>query len=279
MKNDPVTMRRRLRGDLKRLRLERGLTQRQVADDLYWSQSKVIRIENGSVAIGVTDLQALLRLYGLDDPAAVAGFVEMARGSRKLPFNDYRDLFSQDTLRYFAYESSASIIRQVETLLVPGLLQTEEYADALLSAWGLDKKRIAQIWASRAERQEVLDRGEVPQMFFILDEAVVMRPVGGEGVMKKQRARMLELSARPEVTIQVLPLTVGGHSGLRSPFVYLEFGDTDDQDVLFLEGALGDSVFRDDEAVTSQFLDIFFELERLASPPNELEKALGGLQH
>ena len=89
--NDPVTMRRKLRVELKRLRATRELTQRNVAERLDWSQSKVIRIENGSVAVGVTDLQALLRLYGVDDQETIDSMVEMARGSKRLPFTDYKD--------------------------------------------------------------------------------------------------------------------------------------------------------------------------------------------
>ena len=221
--NDPVTMRRKLRVELKRLRTARELTQRHVAERLDWSQSKVIRIENGSVAVGVTDLEALLRLYGVDDQETIDSMIEMARGSKRLPFTDYKDVLPPETLRFFAYESSASIIRQVQPLLIPGLLQTEEYARALLSSWGNEKTRIDQIWAARLERQELLDRADPPEMFFILDEAAVQRPVGGEGVMRHQRARLLELAARPRITIQVVPFEVGAHAGLRGPFVYLEF--------------------------------------------------------
>lgn len=277
--NDPVTMRRKLKAELKRLRTARGLTQRHVADQLDWSQSKVIRIENGSVAIGVTDLQALLRLYGVDDQPTTDGLVEMARGSKRLPFTDFKDIFPAETLRFFAYESSASIIRQVQPLLVPGLLQSEEYARALLTSWGVEASQINQTWASRLERQELLERSDPPEMFFIMDEAAVQRPVGGEGVMRHQREHLLELASRPRITIQVVRFDAGAHAGLRGPFVYLEFPGADDPDVLYLEGQMGDYVFRDEEDVTGRYLETFFALEKLASPPNELEKVLSALPH
>ena len=277
--NDPVTMRRKLRVELKRLRTAQGLTQRQVAEQLDWSQSKVIRIENGSVAIGVTDLQALLRLYGVEDRETTDGLVEMARGSKRLPFTDYKDVLPAETLRFFAYESSASIVRQVQPLLVPGLLQTEEYTRALLTAWGFEASRINQIWASRQERQELLERSDPPETFFIMDEAAVHRPVGGEAVMRNQRAHLLELAARPRIAIQVVPFRVGAHPGMRGPFVYLEFPDADDIDVLYLEGQTGDYVFRDEEDVTGRYLETFFTLEKIASPPDDLEKVLSSLQH
>jgi transcriptional regulator with XRE-family HTH domain len=277
--NDPVTMRRKLRGELKRLRTAQDLTQRNVAERLDWSQSKIIRIENGQVAVGVTDLQALLRLYGVDDAATIDSMVEMARGSKRLPFTDYKDIFPAETLRFFAYESSASIVRQVQPLLVPGILQTEKYARALLESWGFEKTRINQIWAARLERQELLKRADPPEMFFILDQAAVQRPVGGDGAMGHQRARLLELAERPRITIQVVPFSVGAHSGLRGPFVYLEFPGADDPDVLYLEGQRGDYVFRDEEDVTGEYLEAFFSLEKIASPPNDLEKILSSLPH
>lgn len=277
--NDPVTMRRKLRVELKRLRATRELTQRNVAERLDWSQSKVIRIENGSVAVGVTDLQALLRLYGVDDQETIDSMVEMARGSKRLPFTDYKDALPPETLRFFAYESSASIIRQNQPLLVPALLQTEEYARALLTSWRIETAQINQIWAARLERQELLERADPPEMFFILDEAAVQRPVGGEAVMRHQRARLLELAARPTVTVQVVPFEVGAHVGMRGPFIYLEFPGADNPDVLYLEGQTGDYVARDEEDVMGSYLESFFALEKIASPPNDLEKVLAGLPH
>lgn len=279
MINDPVTMRRKLRVELKRLRTKQGLTQRQVAEHLDWSQSKIIRIENGSVAVGVTDLQALLRHYGVDDQATIDSMVEMAKGSKRLPFSDYKDVLAAETLRFFAYESSASIIRQVTPSIIPGLLQTEEYARGLLGSWGIDGAEINQIWAARLERQELLERPEPPEMFFILDEAVITRPVGGEAVMRHQRARLLELAKHPRITIQVVRFAYGAHAGMQGPFVYLEFPGADDPDVLYLEGASGDYVYRDEEDITGRYLERFFALEKIASPPGDLEKVLSDLPH
>lgn len=277
MVNDPVTMRRKLRVELKRLRTARKITQRHVAERLDWSQSKIIRIENGSVPVGVTDLEALLRLYGVDEQDTIDSMADMARGSKRLPFTDYKDTLPAETLRFFAYESSASIIRQVQPQLVPGLLQTEEYARALLTSWGTEKTKIDQTWAARQERQELLDRTDPPETFFILDEAVVYRPVGGDGVMRHQLDRLLELAERPRVTIQVVRFATGAYAGMRGPFNYLEFPGADDPDVLYLEGQMGDYVYRDEEEVTGEYLETFFALEKIASPPDELDKVLGGL--
>ena len=271
---DPVTMRRKLRVELKRLRTARQLTQRNVAERLDWSQSKIIRLENGTVAVGVTDLRALLELYGVAEESVVSDLVEMARGSKRQPFAAYKDVLRPETLRYFAYESSASIIRQVEPLVLPGLLQTEEYARALLTTYDIDKNRLDKIWDSREERQELLDRREPPKMFFIVDEGTVRRSVGGEGVMRRQLTHLLQLAERPTVTIQVLLFQQGAHKALRGPFVYLEFPGADDPDVLYVESPTGDSVFRDDVDVTVPYLEDFFQLEQQASSPDELSETL-----
>jgi transcriptional regulator with XRE-family HTH domain len=273
--NDPVTMRRKLRGELKRLRTAHGLTQRQVAEKLDWSQSKIIRIENGAVAIGVTDLRALLQLYQVEDEATAAELEAMARGSKQLPFASYRDVYTAETLRFFGYVQSASIVRQFEPLLIPGLLQTEEYARAWLGSQDVDPKRIDRIWEAREERQDLLDRPDSPELFFIVDEAAVRRPMGGESVMKRQLERLVERNSQPRVTVQVIPFEVGAHNGLRGPFVHLEFPGIDDPDVLYLESTLGDTIFRDDPEITGEYLADFLGLETRAAQPRDLGRVLG----
>ncbi len=278
--SDPVTMRRQLRVELRRLRNARHFTQRHVAKELDWSESKVIRIENGTVAIGVTDLRALLLLYGVDDSTAVDNLVGMARGSKHQPFSAYKNVLKPETLRYFAYESSASLIRQVEPLVVPGLLQTEEYARALIAAYEYPKDQIDVYWESREERQELLERSEIPEMFFIIDEGVVRRPIGGIGVMRRQLDHLVDLSKRPRISIQVLRFESGAHRALRGSFVYLEFAAPDDPDVLYLENTAGDSVFREEPELTGPYLEDFLALEAQASPADQLEETfneiLGG---
>jgi transcriptional regulator with XRE-family HTH domain len=273
--NDPATMRRKLRGELKRYRSAKNLTQRNVAERLDWSQSKIIRIENGAVAIGLTDLQALLLLYGVTDEGVTAELAEMARGSKQLPFAGFKDVYSAEILRFFGYWLSASIVRQVESLLIPGILQTEEYARAVLEGYEVAPDRIDRIWEARQERQDLLDRPDSPEMFFILDEAAVRRAVGGEKVMRRQLQRLVELNAMPRVTVQVIPFDVGAHKAMRGPFTHLEFPGIDDPDVLYLENSLGDSIFREDPDLTGEYLTDFLALELRASPPGDLEKVLG----
>jgi hypothetical protein len=238
-----------------------------VAKALYWSPSKVIRIESGQVGITVTDLRALASLYGLTDDEQLAALTEMAQGSKRQPFVGYRDVLSADTIKFLGYEASAKLVRQVEPLLVPGILQTEEYSRAMLeSAPGLADEAIDRIIESRRERQELLERSERPEMFLILGEAVLRQAVGGPDVMRKQLEHMLELNEKKAVSIQVLPFELGAHDGLRGPYVHMEFNDPSDPDVVFLEHSRGTSSFSDDPALTADYQEKFFALEDLATP-------------
>ena len=269
---ESAALRRRLTAELRRLRNQAKLTQRQVADNLDWSPSKVIRIEQGTVRIGVTDLQALLHLYDISDPTVVADLTSMARGSKKLPFSEYRDVVGPEGVRYFQYESNAAIIRQVQAQLVPGLLQIEEYTRPVLDAYRKSAEDADKIVESRKERQELLERAEPPEAFFVLDEAVLRREVGGPKVMERQIDHLIELARRPRISIQIIPFSAGAHSAMAGPFVHLEFPADNDPDVIFVENALGDTLLRDDEEVTADYREQFWALEDLAAPSASLEQ-------
>jgi transcriptional regulator with XRE-family HTH domain len=264
---DPAAMRRRLRVELKRLRTAAGKTQRDVAKALYWSPSKVIRIESGQVGITVTDLRALADLYGLHDDGQLAELTEMAQGSKRQPFAEYRDVLTADTINFMRLEASAKLIRQVEPLVVPGLLQTEEYMRGILAAGEHSAERTERIVASRRERQELLERDPRPEIFVILGEAVLRQAIGGVGVMKNQLQHLLDLAERRVVSIQVLPFELSAHDALRGPFVHMEFAAELDPDVVFLEHTRGTSTFSDDAVLTADYQVRFFGLEDIASAP------------
>lgn len=276
-------LRRRLRVELRRARTRANLTQKDVADALDWSPSKVIRIESGQVAISTTDLKALLTEYRVKDAAVVADLVDLARNSKKQPWSQYKDALSLDDQAYFGYESAASIIRQFEPLLVPGLLQTEDYTRVLLTeAFGYEQRIVERLVEARKERQELLDRDDAPPAFFILDEAGIRRAVGGPEVMRRQLQQLLSLAERALVTLQIVPFGAGAYQGLQGPFVLLEFGeqvdsesddDNDDETeadnfVLYLESRES-LALRDRPSLTSQYLERFFDLENRAASPEQ----------
>jgi transcriptional regulator with XRE-family HTH domain len=265
-------LRRQLLAELRSLRPSSVQTQRQVAEALDWSPSKVTRIESGAVSLSVTDLRALLGFYGVVDPGIVERLVDLARRSRRArsPFAAYADVFSAVALRFFDFEHSASWIGEVELLVVPGLLQTEEYAQALMGVYELGADKAERFVSSRGVRQQLLDRPDPPTLSFVVDESVLMRAIGGPVVMRAQLQRLLELGRREHVAIRVLPLALGEHVGLRGPFVLLKFVGTNDPDVVYIEQRRGDALFQDEVEVIANHQRLFVELEKRAADPNEL---------
>jgi transcriptional regulator with XRE-family HTH domain len=270
---DPVTSRRRLAHELRRLRTAKDMTQRQVAEQMAWSPSKIIRIEQGTVGIAVTDLMALLMLYGIAGNE-VDEFVELARSARaRTEWARFRDHFSASTLRCFALESSSVRIRHYAAEVVPPLLQTEEYIRAQLAGLGTDT-RIDGVVEVTHIRQELLEREQPPELFVVVDEAALRRAVGGPAVLRQQLDHLAAMAHRPFVSVQILRFAVGAHPQLgRGAFTYLEFADESNPDVLILPGP-DETQLIDIEEVTSLYLDRFFRLEAMASAPFDVERLL-----
>jgi transcriptional regulator with XRE-family HTH domain len=266
----PVVQRRRLRTELRRARQGAGLTQEQVAEAMEWSLSKIIRIETGNVGISTNDLKALLRHYRVE-PERIDELVVLARVARERDWwSVYRDVANPGFLQLIGYESAAFITRNFETLLVPGLLQTEEYARALLTEWEEGApERVEALVDIRMRRQELLDRPDPPLLFFILDEAVVRREIGGRAVMCSQIRRLVELAARPNITVELVPFSAGTHPGLKGPFVIIEFPDPADDDVLYVENARGDLISRDVPEEGLAYREAFEQLRRVSLGPED----------
>lgn len=272
---DPAAARRRLQRELRKLRTEANLTQKDVAEAMDWSPSKVIRIEAGSVGIATNDLKQLLSYYGVKDPVPIDEMLATNREARKLSWANFRDVLTPQARTYFGYEASAAVLRQYESSLVPGLLQTEEYTRALLPGLLVPRpsgERVNRLIDSRAVRQTLFDRDVPPELFFIVDEAALRREVGGKAIMRRQLEHIEELGARDRISVQVVPWSAGSYPGLAGPFVLLEF--TDEDTALYLESRV-ESVTRDDPDETGQFLDVFQELEKkVATRPERLGQVL-----
>ncbi|MFK4064576.1 helix-turn-helix domain-containing protein [Streptomyces sp. NPDC029674] len=255
----------RLRTELRKARTAAELTQRQVAAKMEWSPSKLIRIEAGEVGISVNDLRPLLDTYGIRDRRKIDELLDLARGSRRMPYSEYRDLYRKEFLEFLSLESSASIIRHYGALVVPGPLQTEEYARAIMLSYNksISDERLERGVEVRLARQDLLTSGG-RELFYVLDEAVVRRHVGGRGVMRAQLERLAELSTRPGVTIQILPFSIGAHAGIQGPFSHFEFDADEMPDSLYLENPRGDSYTTNAAEETVRYLERFWELEDLA---------------
>lgn len=243
-----LARRRHLRAELRAARQEAGLSEEQVAALLGWPLSRVFRTEACQIAISINDLKALLSQYqhlGADQATKI---IELAQVARELSWwIGYRDIASPAVLQLIGHETAACVSRTFEPLLVPGLLQTEEYARAVIRQFknGLAADHVEDLVGLRMRRQEILDQSDPPSLFFVLDEAVVSRLMAGDAVMRRQMRTLADIAARPNVTIEIVPFTAGIHPGLTGPFVTLEFPDPADEDVLYLENVQGDLISRD----------------------------------
>lgn len=269
---DPSIHKRRLRSELRKARERAGLTQKDVAQAMDWSTSKLIRIETGTVNISTNDLRALLNLYGMPMDRTKS-LIELAKAAREMPrWNTYRDVASPAFVAFLGYESSAKIVRNFEPLLVPGLLQTEEYARTVIGVVQADKpQNVDALVDLRVQRQEVLTR-EPPttQFHFILDEAAIRRRVGGTEVTRRQLEHLRQAAELPNVTLRIVPFDAGMYARLRVPYVHLEFPEDEDEDLLYLEDPSGAHYLlredppQRDNAGPAHYLEAFWHLEQLA---------------
>jgi transcriptional regulator with XRE-family HTH domain len=274
--SSPLVQRRRLRAELKRARLEAGLTQESVAEEMDWSLSKIIRIETGSVGVSRNDLIALLRLYKINDPEQVAHLTALSKIARQQSwYSTYRELVPPIYFQYIEYETSASVIRTYESLVIPGLLQTEQYATRVMSLYRirLEPDLVRARAEIRMRRQKFLmEREDPPQLFFVLDEAVIRRLVGDEETRQGQLDRLISTAQKPGVTIEIIPSSIGLHSGMGENFTLLEFSDPNDDDVLYFESAR-EAIFSQDDAEEISIYRELFQHARNASlgPEGTLE--------
>src|SRR5215831_7943420 len=197
----PLVQRRRLRTELRRARGDARLTQDQVAKAMDWSLSKIIRIETGAVGISTNDLRALLSLYQISDSDRVAELIELARASRQTSWSaKYRGNISPQFLQYIEYEEATSLLRSYEPLVVTGLFQTPEYADAVirkLADPGTPEDLMRTRLEIRLTRQQLLDQPSPPTVVSVLDEAVIQHMVGERDVALGQLDRLISLATRP----------------------------------------------------------------------------------
>jgi transcriptional regulator with XRE-family HTH domain len=273
----PEVMRRRLRVSLRQAREALPLTQQAAADALDWSVSKIIRIEQGAVGITPIDLRALLNVYEVTDEKLIAELVELARGSRRQSWRQYKNVYSPASLTLFANEAVAAFIYKYEPTFIPGLLQTEDYARALLAGLGHDDEEIEPMVSARLERQELLNRERHPDLQFVMGEVTLTRVVGGSDVMLQQLEHLKELSGRPGVELQVLPFSAGAHPRMGGAFTILEFADQNLDDLLYLENAGGESTSRDDPDLIADYRRDFLVIQKLAIGKSDFADYIDGI--
>ncbi len=266
----PAVSRRRLRTELRRARNKAELTQEHVAQAMDWSPSKLIRIENGTNSISTNDLKALVQHYGITDEKRVAELLSLSKSSRERSWWSAHPGIAKPLAELIEYESAAHVSRHYEDLVFPGLLQTTDYMRASLRQLGpgLPADRINAVVEVRVKRQEELfKRAEAPLLYFVLDEAVIRRVVGGTDVMRRQLQQLIEASDMPNVTVEVVPFTAGLVQGLQTSFVIHEFLDDADEELLYLESPHGDLLIRNNQNEIESYREDFERLREASLGP------------
>lgn len=268
--------RRRLARMLRQFRDDAGLTIDQVAEKLELSASTVSRWETAQVGVRARDLKPLLDVYGVTG-AQREELLQITRERRQQPwYQEYRDL---PNILEAQFEDEASAIWQYSVQLVPGLLQTEAYARAVLGAIRLDARPvdIDRRLELRLGRQARLTGEHAPEYWVVLDEAVLRRRVGGPTVMAEQLQRLIDAAELPTVTLQVLPFSSGEHAGMDGEFTIFHYRDPKDPDVVYVENTGGDTYFERAD-VTRRYNSIFDHLRAAAQNPSDSVRTLGTLQ-
>ncbi|WP_019547222.1 helix-turn-helix domain-containing protein [Streptomyces sulphureus] len=238
---NPTVRRRRLGQELRRLRELRGMTAEEVAERLLVSQSKISRLENGRRSISQRDVRDLCGVYEVEDRRIVDSLMQMAKESRQQGWwHAFGDIpYSV----YIGLETDAASLRVYEPQVVPGLLQTHAYAEAVVAgalpeATPKDIQRRVEV---RIRRQERIRETKHPlRLWAVLDESVLRREVGGRQVMAEQLEHLNQLTGLPHVTVQVMPFTMGAHPGVNGQYAILEFPEASDSTVIYLEGVTSD---------------------------------------
>ncbi|HEY2552009.1 MAG TPA: helix-turn-helix transcriptional regulator [Streptosporangiaceae bacterium] len=238
----PTVRRRRLGSELRRLRELHSLKLDEVAEQLGLASSTLSRIETGKAPTRTAYLSAMLQLYGVTDPGQQQVLLDMAReGHRKGWWAAYEDVLPTGFGVYVGLEAEASSVRAYESSVLHGLLQTEDYARAVMTAVRrkLGPAEIERLVTLRLQRQEVILRADPLELWLILDEAVLRRMMGSPELTRAQLIHLAEASQWPSITLQVLPFSSGLHPSLNGPFAILEFPERYDPDVVYTEGVAG----------------------------------------
>jgi len=261
--DDAILARRVLKQQLREARNAAGLTRDEAVSALDWSLSKLVRMETGDQGVSVTDLRAMMQLYGVTDKARIQELTMLARSSRRPAWwSPYRAVVSKPLSQLLGYEGSASSVRTFHPMLIPGVLHTAEYAAALLRTTQTEEVARALVELRMTRQERLLNRDNPPRMGFVFGEEALNRLIGGPGVMRGQLVHLLKLADHPAITLQVIPLSAGAHAGLTGPFnlLDLETGEV----LLFLESAGEDFASRDDQEMIDRFIDNFEKLRESA---------------
>ncbi|RCG23472.1 XRE family transcriptional regulator [Sphaerisporangium album] len=265
----PTALRILLGTQLRRLREEKGITREDAGHVIRGSESKISRMELGRVGFKERDVADLLTYYGVAEGDARSAVMDLLeRANEPGWWHRFNDLLPSWFQAYVGLEEAAARIRTYEVQFVPGLLQTKEYARAVITAGaaGIGAAEISRRVDLRMERQRVLDRGDGPIFWAVIDEAALRRPIGGADVMRGQLEHLLELMRQPNITIQVMPFSFGGHSAEGGAFSVLRFNDHELPDIVYVE-QLASALYLDKREEVDRYSEVMERLCAVSTTP------------
>lgn len=269
-RRQPPTVRlRRLAGELRALRQAAGLTRDDTATQTNINSATLYRIETAKARPQKRTLLALLDKYGVTDPTRRAALLELSKHATQLGWlQAYESDLPEEYTTYISFESEALSVRNYESLFIPGLLQTQHYTRAVVTASvpAASEPFIEQQVQTRIHRQESLSKHDPLKLWAIIDEAVLHREVGGPAVMTEQLHHLADLATRPHITLQVLPFTVGAHAGMHGAFVIMDFPDPADPDLVYIANMAG-ALYLEQETDLRRYTEIFNQLRAAAMNP------------
>jgi transcriptional regulator with XRE-family HTH domain len=268
----PTVKRRRIAKELARLREQAGYNRSSAAKALDMSPGNLGRIENREITARPVVVRAMLALYGVTGEDAEV-LVELARGAQERGWwQNYGDVLPDWFSFYVGLEEEAASIATYESEDVPGLFQTEAHARTVF-ALTAGSDNIDEKVASRLKRQEILHRDNAVQISAVLNEAVLLRPLGSKSQFRKQLDHLSDLTDLPNVTIQVLPFAAGGHPAMTGPYVILRFPDAMDEPVVYLDNFTRGQVLEEQEHFTA-YQEVHTRLQAVALSPQESLKKI-----
>jgi len=269
----PTVLRIALGGQLRRLRESRGVSQEAASAAICGSHAKISRLELGRTGFKERDIRDLLTLYGVVDTGECEAFLDLARRANQPGWwHRYGDVLPGWFETYLGLEPAASAIRTYEAQLVPGLLQTADYARSVVSLGHQGEETDRRV-AVRMRRQEILARFEPPSVWAVIDEAVLRRPVGGVAVLRGQLEHLIAVADPPNVIIQVLRYAAGGHAAAGGSFSILRFAESELPDIVYTE-QLASALYLDKRQDLELYLAVMDTLSVQAESPERTMKFL-----
>jgi len=271
----PTALRIMLGVHLRRLREEAGITRTDAGWAIRGSESKISRLELGRVGFKVRDVDDLLTLYKLKDGEERDRLLNLAREANNPGWwQRYDDLTPQWFHSYLGLEMAADLIRTFELQFIPGLLQTPDYARAVVQLGRQDKplsrSEQERLVTLRMSRQEVLTRQRPARLWAVVDEAVLRRPIGSKAVLRGQLEYLIEASRRHNVTLQVIPFDTGGYTATGGAFTLLRYNDGDLPDIVYIE-QLASAVYLDKREELDAYVVTMDALSIAAAQPRQTE--------